>query len=473
MAKTKVLVGGRGTGKTVVEGVETYRNVETMPRSKGFILGMTYNQILNIVLPPMEEMWARYGLIRHTNNTPGHYVIGIKPPAYFKNAYQEPNDYSNVVSFINGSRIVLGSMDRKGALRGQNFDWGIVDEALLIDKERFFKEVQATIRANKYRFAKFPRHHSLTFATSMPYESEALWILDYEELFKENPVEYFFKESTVYDNVQILGEEYIARMKASTPPAIWAIEYMNQRVTSLSGGFYNEFKDTLHTYYDSYDYDHDDYTGNTAIKIKDYDSKKGLLISWDFGAKFTCMIVAQEHGRNLNIINSFWAKSDDDTSGGSVLEKVLKQFVSHYRGHQAPIECWGDRNGNNRDARSTYTMYQIIEQELRKEGFQISIMVRGLDPEHKVKNYSINEILSERRANTPRIRINRNTCKDLIMSIKLTPIIDDFKKDKKSERQKIGQEKATHLGDAFDNLVHPKYGHLVNPNDFHIEVMMI
>jgi hypothetical protein len=57
----KGFCGGRGVGKSTLNGAECAVNSLEMPKSKGAILGLTYNQIMTKFLPPMTDMWKRMG----------------------------------------------------------------------------------------------------------------------------------------------------------------------------------------------------------------------------------------------------------------------------------------------------------------------------------------------------------------------------------------------------------------------------
>lgn len=58
----------------------------------------------------------------------------------------------------------------------------------------------------------------------------------------------------------------------------------------------------------------------------------------------------------------------------------------------------------------------------------------------------------------PKVRFNLRNAKVAMMSMQQTPILDNFEKDKKSERRSIPQELATHLSDTVDYYLCTKYG---------------
>lgn len=468
--KDKGLCGGRGAGKSTVNGADSFINIIQLPRSKGAFLGLTYNQITTKFLPPVIDMWQRLGLREHTDSIPGHYVIGKRPPEYWAKPWQPPQYYQNVISFWNGTCIEMLSFDRKNVNRGGNYDWLIVDEAQLINKERFDKEIRPSIRGNLYRYNS-PRHHSISFTGSMPWLPSGMWFPDMADEAKRFPNEVCYIEASTWDNVKVLGEDYIRRLERTLPFLVCQVEVYNKRITKLPNCFYDEFDENKHCYFNFFDYSEDEF----EIKITDTDYEKTLplKISMDFNAKFTSLIVGQEHIKpnwEFKIINEFFEKRDINSpvyydpaleEHKDIISRTVQKFIDYYQGHQQYVEIWGDRNGNNATANSALTFYQQIEKQLKLAGFNVTLMVeRKLDPLHSLKHLVINTLLRG-GADKPKIKINAERCKNLIISIQASPLTPDFKKDKSSELQEIPQERATHLSDCFDNLIYPMYAHLV------------
>ncbi len=120
----KVLIAGRGFGKSFVNGISVMLKVATMPRSVDFssvpLIPRYYEHLL-----PMKHAWQMFGYEEGKD-----FVIGKKPPAHFATPYQKTDRYENVVTWWNGTTIIFGSMDRPQLIRGGNFDWVITDEAL-------------------------------------------------------------------------------------------------------------------------------------------------------------------------------------------------------------------------------------------------------------------------------------------------------------------------------------------------------
>lgn len=472
--KEKGFCGGRGSGKSSSNGVLSALNVVTMPRSKGALLGLTYNQILTKFLPPVIDIWEKFLLIEHTDTENGHFVIGKMPPRHWARPYQPPKNYNNVISFINGSCIELISFDRKNVNRGGNYDWMLIDEAQLLPLDRFEKELYPSVRGNIYRFGHNFRHLSICYTGSMPWVATGMWFPDMEKLAKAKPNDTFYVSATAWDNIHVLGEAYLKRLEAKLPRLTYQVEVMNMKLDKLPNCFYDEFDDQKHTYPEWYHYK-DSEQGVEVLGDADYEPLLPLEISMDFNAKFTSMLVGQEHKPpkdwEFRFINQFYQKKDgqsvdinwstDLAYAKDVISKCVQQFIDYYRGHKPYVYVWGDRNGNNASAGSALTFYQQIEKQLIDAGFSVQLKVdRRLDPLHRLKHFVLNQMLKGTNR-TPKITMNQNKCKDAIISIQQSPVTPNFEKDKSSEQQDIPQEKATHLSDCFDNLLYPKFAQMI------------
>lgn len=184
-AKSEVSVAGRGTGKSFGIGFKMNQLIRAMPRSVTSITGMDFGQMLTRTLPSSFKLLNQMGYQQGVN-----YVIGRKPPSYFKDSYEVLNDFEHVISFSNGTRFVMISQSKSGSGRGANVDHEIIDEALTIDEEQYNNEVVPTNRGNNEFFgAKSPhpvaQHHGFSYFTSMPVTKDGRWIMKYGNYYLE------------------------------------------------------------------------------------------------------------------------------------------------------------------------------------------------------------------------------------------------------------------------------------------------
>lgn len=458
--KRRSFVGGRGSGKSTVYGHVQYQRFNYLPRAKVFTAGLTYNQILTKTLPSAMDAWDALGLREYDKKTGlGHFVVGVKPPSDWLKPYQAPRNYENAITFLNGFTIEMLSMDRPDSNRGGNYDGGDCDESALLKEDQVNKVLMPMIRGNIYRFNHF-MHQSFFDYTSSPWLPSGQWVFKTQELAKEEPDNYLYIESTAYDNVAVLGADYLSKLKKQMTKLEWDVEVMNKRLTKLPNSFYPAFNDERHLNFKTFSYDQDEETGLWTTGNSFYNSKQPIETSWDFNAAFTSMIVCQDRGNEYRIINELYIEEDTEVSKVDALTDL---FIKEYENHLCKeVFIYGDRNGNNKSPGDTKTFYEKIMDRLRQKGWEPTLMVQGLDPDHLLKHIFINDMLSEKNKSWPVIRMDQNRCKWLPISITNSPIKPDYRKDKSSERLLIDQKRTTHLSDCFDNIIYRKFSHLAN-----------
>lgn len=468
-AKVFILEWGRGTGKSTIIGKHMYDCVIQLPRSTGALVGSTYAQIKTRTLPSTIAGLEQHGIIKDI-----HYTVGKKPPASWKwpEPYQAILDPTNCIFWYNGAVTVFISLDGGASSgRGLNIDWAIGDEAALFDKDKFSTDVDLTIRGNlmqkavypngKWRFFKDVRlHHSLLLATSTPITSEGMWILDYEKLAQENPQKVQFIRASALVNIINLGRDFFIRSKASMPDFLYDAEVLNKRITQIRDGFYPRFSEHIHTYTNF----NNEYYKELAVDAlptclgdNDIVVEQSLHLSMDWGANINCLLVAQSFPDELRVLKNMYVLAP------KILDDVIvEQFIPYYAPHQQRnnvLYLWYDPTGNVHQANSRLTYSQQAEKLLRAAGWDVRLMTRGVKNEsHELKYRLWIDILSESSLKYPKVRINKNNSRELIISIKNTPAkkgtTSSIQKDKKSERnKKIPQQHATHFSDTLDIII--------------------
>lgn len=324
-ASKKVDVWGRGTGKSFLVGHDINMINQLMPRAVTSITGQTFGQLLTRTLPSTFSFLDRLGYKRHIDkNNPGNYVIGVKPPSFFREPYERLMRYDNVISFANGNAALLLSQDRKGSARGPNVDYELLDEALTINKQRYDEETSPTNRGHEEIWGSrsnnpIPWHHGFHYVSSMPYTSEQKWLTNfgnyYEEeagillfsiwnrivkmqmqlidakqqndtvLFKNiwNEIARLKKQITPFvsksgvlftlsnalDNIEHVGFSYLLREYEKQTLLTFMVELMNMFIDKVEDCYYH-IDDRRHIYYDAVN---DDFLRNYA-KETDWDFTK-------------------------------------------------------------------------------------------------------------------------------------------------------------------------------------------------------
>lgn len=442
----KVLIAGRGFGKSFLNGLEVAKKVVDIPRSKGLFIGVTYTQILTNTLLPMKSAWEMMGYFEGI-----HYVVGKKPPEHFLKPFQRPEKYENVITFWNGTTLVLGSMDRPQLLRGGSYDWVLTDESLLIKKDQYDQIVQFAIRATHPSLKGKPGHLQEIFTSSMPYGSLGSWLLEYELKARQAPEHYFYIEGTSWHNRRILGDETIKKWLRETSRIQYLVEVMNKRIRNFGATFYPSLTDR-HWYTDSYEYN---FIENLGLHMKQYnkdsrwdkdcDPDQPIHISHDWGA-FNCMVIGQERKdiNQVHVINSMHVQHPQ------IIDDLAKDFSTYYKHHKKrTIYQWGDKSGNKREANAKRTYFDQFAQILRDDGWRV-IRCKVGDVQHLERHRFMNRLHQEQDPRLPVIRYNINNCKDLQIALESAPM-KDGKKDKSSENNPaVKPQHATHYTDAHD-----------------------
>ncbi len=504
---------GRGTGKSSrILAYKALQNMLRMPRSVGIMMGETYSQLLTRTLPSFVAGLAEMGYQKDF-----HYFIGRKPNASFRfqNPYEPPIKTDYFLSFYNGSGMHLVSQDIVGSSNGINSDWIMADEVKYLDHQKYLDETLPTMRANRQRFSKLSCHHSICFTTSMPTTAESKWILAKREdmdpdlidlLFQINLVlldlekelpkatkkrkaeikrekkelteelnvmrktALYYQEASSLENIAILGEDYIRKMKRIMPDFIFKTEILNERPDSIEGGFYPLLDMDIHGYSQVADTSYLDGLNYDFERLQDVDCRMDgdciktvdLRISVDWGANISCMAICQylTSINELRFINNLYVKN-------TVFDDLADKFIKYYAHHPIRVVhfCY-DHTGNTRVPNSTLTYGQQFAKRLREAGWIVIMATKGAAPTHGEKYLLWYRLLKRESLRLPAIRFNRYKCKELITSMKLAPVKDGNKgieKDKTSERNKnIDQEDATHFSDTADIQVVSLFTNVIN-----------
>lgn len=464
-AVIRILEWGRGTGKSTILGKYIADCVTQMPRSTGVLVAASYAQIKTRTLPS-----TIHGLEMHGFYKDLHFVVGKKPPSYFKwpEAYEPPLDYKNTICFWNGTVIVFVSQDQSSSSgRGMNVDWVLGDEAAFLDKEKFETDVLLTNRGNMNRIAHYPDgswkyfkdcplHHSVTLATSTPVSASGRWILDYEKLAIQNPKKYAFIRASAYDNRENLGDDYFENAKKILSKSLYEAEIENKRMTLIQNSFYPKLSKAIHIYND---YGYQDFLlpaseNRSCLSDKDLNVNDPLILGIDWGSRINCMIVCQEREQTLYALKDLHAISPN------IVNDMIDDFMSYYADHQnKQIYLFYDPTGNNKQANSRQSLAQEAQSRLKKGGWKVALMTNGTNELHTLKfNLWKNILAEDPEENFPKFRMNFQNCNDLYISMSNAPakqgMHEEIKKDKSSERsKKVLPQHATHKSDAMDVIV--------------------
>ncbi len=474
--KTRVWIGGRGSGKTTVIGDlikvmfsgSKAMEIPSMAGAKVYLLAATYDQAITKIIPEIQNRLEKHGLKEYiSDNEPGHYVMYRKPPEWFGKPRKKVKKYEKLITFINGFTIEILSFDSHDNRRGGSYDAGIIDEAALIDWDKYEKSILPLTRGN-IREWNHPWRSAIFMFTSRAWKSKGKWVeTKMKKLAADYPDDYYFVESSARDNIAVLGEEYFEKNKREMNPLTYAVEIENKPIERIPDCYYQFLDDEMHTYTARYDMVH---VGNQwkITSEKDKNLTLPLDISFDFNNKFTSATIWQEFlpGFNdgstgldsgvweLRCLRNMWIQWQHIDI---LVEDICRQYESH---PTKEVNVFGGKDGHNKLAQiSNFTLYELIAKKFRELGWEcwIRVDLQYADVEHKLKHAAINSVLRENDTTLPVVRINDENAKEVFQSMGMAPTTDDFKKDKSSESdEQLDQQYATHLSDTVDNYVFPK-----------------
>jgi DNA-binding ferritin-like protein (Dps family) len=437
--KNRCWIGGRGSAKTNTIGKLLHQMFQQLPRGICGFASLSFRHIETNLLP---EIWSALDDLKIYRGQ--HYVYGVQPPKHWKRPYRKVEDYTYAISFINGFTVILFSNESGQVARGISIDALIGDEVAFFRPDFWSKKLLPTVRANKYKkIAKSPLHWGKFIFSSAPDTLEGQWIFNNELLAKQYPKEYFYIESTPLDNLDVLPADYVDNLRNSMTKIEFDIEVMNKRLEQLPNPFYPMFSEKQHVYECGYTIQ-----AGKAV-YDDYNPNKHLEISIDKNAAFTSLVVSQENSKSLDFVNEMWVKWD-------TVAALMEKFADEYKDHaKKTVHIYGDRNLYEVEINTGRTFVDIITTTLSNKGWIVVNNIAPANIEHSHKFTVVNHALKGLAKKA--IRINKHSCKNLRLSILSTPCLDEYKKDKRSEKQNIEQEKATHLGDCFDYRCYPLF----------------
>ncbi|MEL6802757.1 MAG: hypothetical protein AAFO91_03115 [Bacteroidota bacterium] len=471
--RRKIIVGGRGVGKTTYTGYEIYDCAGRMPRSLGRFSSSTYKMILTNIFPSAKKVFNSMGFIEDRKGQPGHYVIGRRPPRHFERPYNEALNHEYSMYFWNGSALSFVSEDRPDHARGGSFDYGIADEAQLMDRAFYERVLISTLRGNRRHFSKCHKHGMEIFVGSQPHSHAGKWVQELQYIRDElggyeldaqgnrlKDEDTYFARISSYENLPVLGKRTLDLWKRSMQPHIFDIEIKAEEPKEMPDTFYPGFNAHIHTYKGGYEYDYDQQT-EYGIYVKredaDRDHRLPLLLTFDFNGAQNSLLVAQElqrgSSRELRFLNEFYELGNASTA------KWLKPFVDFYKHHKhKKVLMYGDPGGNKFERMEKVSAYDKIEQYLNSQGWEVQNMTKDRAyPDHMAKQEFINDILMEADPHLPIVRMHYLRCRWMVASVEQCPMTLDFKKDKSAERRSGDQRLAPHASDAFDYLIMYRY----------------
>ena len=300
----------------------------------------------------------------------------------------------------------------------------------------------------------------------------------------------FFRASTL-DNIDLLGADYIAKMKRDLPPIVFAISILNMKKQHSSDGFYSKLDiENVHGYVPqecpaidksmhlkiastviggqtvSTDYETPDFGELQKVKncTADGDLVPGLPlhIAMDYNANINWVVTGQVyrsemlHRDALHVLSSMFVKNERK------LRELVQDWCRYYAPHQAScrqVNYYYDSTAkhNGYAIAGQQDFKDVVIEELQKAGWEVNAIDMGRPAAHEMKHKDINEAFAG--VSYPFILFNMENNEYLIVAMENTGVTigyDGFKKDKSKEKYIETEvdplELRTDGTDAFDVL---------------------
>lgn len=512
-AHDEYIIASRGTGKS--EGIDArviIRNVWEMPGSLGALISPSYAKAWCNTLPAICKALSEWGYRQGV-----HYVVGHKAsPAMGFGKPVRPlmgEGWANAFHFWNGTVMVVLSFNNSMSANSMSIDWLIGPEAKFLSYDKIKSEVNPANRGNLQYFGSCPHHHSVCYSTDMPTNGAGRWLLDkvdemstdhvnlirtlYRKLieYKMKPLtdhtqrmvrelqrdldlarkyqppvkpepgkarEYtvFYGEYDIFDNLEVVGEDYIWQMERDSPALVWRTAFLNERIFKVANGFYSALDENVHFYVPS-DSGRLSALGSDWNRLQksgclgdgDLDFSRELHMGFDANASICTAVVAQKRDRTMKVLKSFYVKTP------SKLQDLAQQVCDYYRpklGHDVVI--YYDHTFTWENATSSESYASTLERVFTDNGYNVTMVYVGQAPAHDWKHLMIDRTLKgDPEFLFPQFNLYNNEFLKIAMEqAGVHQGRNGFEKDKSVEKTDDTPDNPdqykTHVTDAFDTL---------------------
>lgn len=447
-----LFMAGQGSGKTHVAGVVSYKFVSAFPNARGLIAANTYDQLNRSTMFRIREVWKDlFGLTEYKQDNPeGDYVVGVRPPQGFVTKNHNFDTYHNIISFITGTVIYIGSLDNYKSLDGMEVGWALLDETKDTRQQAVEEVILGRLRQRGVFNSKGVEYNPLFIFTSpakVPWINE--WfkldqheeeimarIFDQEDYFVNIDNGRLVTISSVYMNRDNLPASYIPRQLRNLPSHLHDMLIYGSPFARSGGEFYKQFDRKIHVLRKEW--------------VDMYDRDEPLHITFDFNVSpYVTLLVWHIKDKTATQIDEICLSSPDNTT-----RKACKEFKRRYQSHVSGLFVYGDPSGKARSTRDEEGAddFKIIESELYS--YRPITRVPDAAPSVIMRGNFINTVFESNFAGI-KVLIGVN-CPKTIADYTFTKENSEGKKYKKKiidPKTKVTFEEFGHCSDANDYLL--------------------
>lgn len=304
-------------------------------------------------------------------------------------------------------------------------------------------------------------------------------------------VAFVVRRASTFENIDILGEEYIRQMYRDLPAYTFAVSILNLKMQKSNDGFYSNLDiDHVHGYIpddieplsqakfftqkvtgilngqritaESYQPDLKELSERNDCRMdSDCINSLPLYIAFDYNANINTLVIGQVYERDgvecVNTIKSMYVKN----------ERKLRELIADFSQYYAPkrainkdVTYFYDATAKQGASYATTDerFYMTVINELERHGWNVTGIDMGTPEKHEVKHKIINDALAG--ITYPAIRINQPNNPDLIIAMQLCEVSISYKgfhKDKSGEKKpedetNLPLQQRTDFTDAWDTL---------------------
>lgn len=504
-----VSVGGRGVAKsTVILARRSERCVRLMPGAPLAIVANTYSNLIDNIMPAVQNGWKLDGLIEGV-----HYIKGKRPPEQWRRRCSViVDDYRHVYSFWNGSVLFLGSLDNPSLLAGKSVVHLLFDETKYASDSKAAR-VMPILRGDAITYGRCHLYGGVTITTDMPdvTEGEYDWFFRYasemdpERIIKivqaaselnrlqlkllklnraakpdirkiariEKRIDYyeegllklrkgqtFFMNISSFVNIDILTVDYARRLYNG---ALELHEFLKSVLGMRPGvrrdaRFYVLFSDR-HKYYDG------TVSGVAAFssaELRHLDKTRPIDGGMDFGNMLS-LVIGQTDGQYYRIHKNFYELPP------GWFRELADQFLAFFTGHECKeLNLYYDRAGNNFEKQGEDYASKIkdaIEKDAsgRRTGWTVNLKSRKQSTIRQNAEFDfMHEFMRGENKKLPALLVDALNCPEMISSIEgahaevkyrgSVKVVAKVKKTEKLEAKKLPRL-STNFSDAFKYLL--------------------
>lgn len=520
---------GRGFGKTTLHAFRLFSTVYSLPRSTGVFLGSSLKQLYTKTTPAVIKSLEQVLDIKE-----GEHFFRGQPPRKlgWPSPLAKPRVWENAIAWWNGNLTLQISMEVTASANSLDLGYCNMDEVRYLPWKKVQEEVFPAIRGEMYDNPGWDRRTNPLYLGIFGTSDAAITVRQRQwenvqdtvtpevntqiaEMLAElrlcpelqgnknfidklqrlrTQSRIFFNCSSV-ENIELLSEDYLRRLRLELPELIFRIQIMGQQIGLSRDGYYSTFNPDVHCYlpdgngvtdivygkmqgryktrtqggtqvdYEAPDLEETSSHADDCCLDVDVDPGLPLRIAFDYGANFNCMVVGQvyERGgrRELRIVKALFVKNERK------LPELVADFCRYYEPHRCSckelfyyMDSTARQGGAYTSNSDDFRSYNIVLSGLRRMGWNVTMIDMKRPMLHEVKYNFMNELFA---GNTNLdIRINSEQCEYLIASMENATVQVGAKGPRKfkglekykSEDGVAGRsEERTDFSDAGDALI--------------------